>query len=144
MPARALVIAVALLMVALVSTATAAGGARVVGDCVRSQVKPAQIIIYCADANGLLKNMRWSSFGGATARGSGSWSFNDCTPNCAAGHFHSYPVTLTLSRPAPCPDGHSDYRVADASYSSTTKRPSGRAGKSGQPGKLSLSCPLKG
>ena len=140
----ALVIAVAPLTVALVSTATAAGGARVVGDCVRSQVKPAQIIIYCADANGLLKNMRWSSFGGATARGSGSFSFNDCSPSCAAGRFHSYPVKVTLSQPARCPDGHTDYRVADAIYSSKTRRPSGPAGKSGRPGKLSLSCPLKG
>jgi len=132
------------IVLGVVGAATASGSNRVVGDCKHSQIRPAQIIIYCADANGLLKNMRWSSFGGATARGTGSYSFNDCNPNCAAGHFHTYPVTVTLSRAGRCPDGHTDYRLALATYSSATRRPSGPAGKAGQPGKLSLPCPLTG
>lgn len=132
------------LVLGIVGAATASGGDRVVGDCKHSQVKPAQVVIYCADANGLLKGMRWSSFGGSTARGTGDYSFNDCSPDCAAGHFHSYPVTVTLSQPKRCPDGHDDYRLATALYSSKTRRPSGPAGKAGQPGKLSLFCPLTG
>jgi len=139
-----LAVGVLFLILGIVGAATASGGDRVVGDCKHSQVKPAQIIVYCADANGAFEQVHWSSFGGATARGSGSWMVNDCTPNCAAGHVHSYPVTLTLSQARKCPDGHKDYRVATARYSSLTRRPAGAAGRAGQPGTLSLPCPLTG
>jgi len=140
----ALAVGALLIVLGIVGAATASGGDRVVGDCKHSQVKPAQIVVFCADANGLLENMRWSAFGGSTARGTGSYSYNDCSPNCAAGHFHTYPVTVTLTQARRCSDGHTDYRLATAVYSSHTKRPSGPAGKAGQPGKLSLPCPLTG
>lgn len=132
------------LILGIVGAATASAGARVVGDCKHSQIKPTQIVVYCGDANGAFLNLRWSSFGGSTARGEGTWSVNDCNPNCAAGHVHGYPVTVTLSQARKCPDGKKDYRVATARYSSATRRPAGASGKPGQPGRLSLSCPLTG
>jgi hypothetical protein len=121
----------------------ASGGVRVVGNCTRSQVRPASIVLACADANSSLTHLKWSSFGGSTARATGDYTYNDCTPTCVAGHFHSYPVTIVFSAPKRCPDGHRDYQVAAATFSSAV-RPSGSLGRRGKPGKLSLVCPLGG
>jgi hypothetical protein len=35
-------------------------------------------------------------------RGRGRALYNDCQPNCAAGHFHSAPVRVRLFRPRRC------------------------------------------
>jgi len=122
-----------------VSVATASGGARVVGNCTRSQVRPANIIVACADGNIALTRLRWSTFGGTVARASGQFSYNDCNPNCAAGHFHSVPATVVLSKPRRCPDGHRDYRLADTQFTSSRRPPSTLTA-----GTVTLSCPLKG
>jgi hypothetical protein len=140
MRARIVLLGLAVAMIG-VAAAGAATRARVVGNCTRSQVRPSTIVIACADAGVQLTHLRWRSFGGPRARATGDYTFNDCTPNCAAGHFHSYPVAVVLSRPKGCPDGHRDYRVATVTYDTGT-RPSGSLGASGKPGRLSLLCPL--
>ena len=92
--------------------ALAAGGSNhVVGNCDHSQVKPKSIILACADVNEYVNKISWKTFGGATASGSGTFVANTCTPNCAAGKFKDYPVTLTLSEPKPCFDQKDDYRL---------------------------------
>jgi hypothetical protein len=96
---------------------------RVVGNCTSSQVRPASIIIACADANIALTHLRWQRFGGVTAVADGSYSANDCMPNCAAGHFHSYAARVVLSKAQLCPDKYDDYR--DASVTFTAARPPG-------------------
>jgi hypothetical protein len=137
-----------LLLIALIaavvgiSAATASGGARVVGNCTHSQIRPASVILFCGDANAALTRLHWTSFGGATAAASGQYTANDCKPDCAAGHVHSYPATAVFSKPKRCPDGHRDYRVAVVSFSSAT-RPAGAAGGKGQPGMFSITCPIK-
>lgn len=136
-------IAVAALAAAAV-TAGATGGARVVGNCRHSQVRPAEIVLACADANALLTKLRWRSFGGPTALASGNYTFNDCIPYCAAGKFHSYPVSLVFSAARRCPDGFRDYRLAVGTYTSKTRRPRGAAGGPGKPGRFALYCPLPG
>ena len=123
---------------AIAIPALASGDARrVVGDCTKSQVRPATIVIACADANLALTHLRWVSFGAATAHASGSYYVNDCTPYCAAGHFHSYPVTVVLWQAALCQDKYDDYREATVTF--TGRRPPGL--KSAHP-KLSVGCPL--
>jgi hypothetical protein len=140
---RRLLLAAAAALAALVAIpALAAGGARVVGDCTRSQVRPASVILYCGDANGSLTHLRWTSFGGATANATGDYTINDCTPSCVAGHVHSYPVRVVFSKPRRCPDGHSDYREETATFTSA-RRPKGAQGGPGKPGKMTLVCPLK-
>ncbi|HXR14266.1 MAG TPA: hypothetical protein VN740_06350 [Solirubrobacteraceae bacterium] len=140
--ARRLIAALALaLVLAIAIPALASGGARrVVGNCTTSQVRPATIIVACADDNLALTALHWISFGGATASASGSYHVNDCAPNCAAGHFHSYLVRVVLSAAKSCPDKHDDYREATVTF--TGRRPSGmRSSKS----TLSLpGCPLPG
>jgi hypothetical protein len=125
-----------------VTAAAASGGVRVVGNCTHSEVRPASIILACADANAAFTRLRWSSFGGVSADASGQFTFNDCNPSCVAGHVHSYPVAVVFSKPRRCPDGHRDYRLAVASYSSAA-RPPGAVGGKGKPGRLTLFCPRK-
>src|ERR1700690_2021172 len=101
--------AVLLLAGAIAMSALASADARrVVGDCTKSQVRPGTIVLACADYNLELTKLRWSSFGGASADASGRYYANDCTPNCAAGTFHSYPIKLVASGAALCPDKHDD------------------------------------
>lgn len=60
--------------------------------------RPASFIISCADANTELTKMHWSTWSATAASASGTYTFNDCTPYCAAGHFHSDPATVSLSK----------------------------------------------
>jgi hypothetical protein len=72
------------------------------------QVEPATIT-YTGDGTGLLGGYRvrgpnarikWTSWTGKRARGSGFNQLNDCVPFCAHGHFHRYPVRIEMWRPA--------------------------------------------
>jgi hypothetical protein len=130
-----------LLAGAIAIPALASGTARrVVGDCTKSQVRPATIIIACADDNLALTHLHWNDFGGTTAAAAGSYSYNDCTPNCAGGHFHALPVRVVLSNARPCPDKHDDYRRAKVSF--TAGRPPGI--KSATSAVSLPGCPLAG
>jgi hypothetical protein len=72
----------------------------VVVDCFsKPQVRPSAFLIACGDGNSSLTELKWKSWGPATATGSGFNVVNDCKPYCAAGKFHSYPVTVRLERP---------------------------------------------
>jgi hypothetical protein len=112
---------------------------RVVGDCTKAQVRPGTIVLACADYNLELTKLEWSSFGQASAYASGQYYANDCTPSCAAGKFHSYPIKLVVSAAKLCSDSHDDYQRATVTF--TGMRPAGQ--KSARE-KLSLSCPLPG
>jgi hypothetical protein len=139
MSGRALIAGVALLGALAAASFGSAGARRVVGNCTRSQVRPATIIVSCADDNLVLIHLHWTSFGGSSARATGVFYENDCAPDCAAGRFHSYPIKLVVSRAKACPGGHDDYQTASATF--TAKRPPGqRTATIG----LSLSCPLPG
>ena len=139
MRVRALLAAVLLLGAVAISALASADARRVVGNCTKSQVRPAAIILACADVNRSLTHLHWSSCGGTTAHGTGQYDVNDCTPNCAAGRFHSYPIGLVLSDARVCADGRDDYRSATISFTST--RPPGQRSARGQE---ALSCPLPG
>jgi hypothetical protein len=129
-----------LLLGAIGMTAFAsASGRRVVGDCTKSQVRPATIVIFCADDNASLTHLRWSSFGGTTASASGQYSVNDCNPDCAGGKFHSYPVRVVVSKAKLCRDHFDDYQNATISF--TAGRPPGQKSALAR---QALSCPLPG
>jgi hypothetical protein len=63
---------------------------------------PSSVILACADANYELASLRWRGWGRATATATGKARANDCNPNCAAGHFHSYRVTVTATALKAC------------------------------------------
>jgi hypothetical protein len=52
--------------------------------------------------------IRWNSWGGRRARGTGTFPANDCIPYCAAGHITPHRVALTLSRKRVC-RGYEEY-----------------------------------
>ena len=91
-------------------------------NCGRPVVAPKALTLACADANYGLVRMSWRHWGAATTTGTGSASANDCTPYCAAGHFHTYPVTATASRLRACRAGR-QYTLLVLRYPG--KRPAG-------------------
>jgi hypothetical protein len=68
----------------------------------RAAVEPRSLILACADGNAYLTAIRWSAWGASSATGIGVLHRNDCTPYCAAGHFHTSRATVTLSKPESC------------------------------------------
>jgi len=132
--------AVILLVGAIAVTSLAASnGRRVVGDCTKSQVRPGTIVLACADFNTELTKLRWSTFGEASAHATGQYYVNDCTPDCAAGKFHSFPIDLVTSAARVCSDKFDDYQHAAVTF--TGRRPAGQKTAVLQ---LSLSCPYPG
>lgn len=84
-----------------VAPAAAAAGPRhveVISDCQHAHYRPASIVLSCADANSFLKHVRYTAYGEHRARGGARFVYNDCQPNCAAGHFHHFHVRVTLKR----------------------------------------------
>jgi hypothetical protein len=73
-------------------------------DCSTTSVSaPASLILTCADANTLVKDLKWNGWGNPTATATGIGSWNDCTPDCASGKWKSAPVTISAYR---IRDGH--------------------------------------
>jgi hypothetical protein len=71
-------------------------------ECTKPGItKPSTIILACGDGNAVLQKLTWSSWQSHSASGQGSLSQNDCTPDCADGTFHSYPVKVSLADPVP-------------------------------------------
>lgn len=109
--------AAAVLTVALVAAVPAAAAGRpqahagqpvsslpVVINCLgHAQTRPRQYILACADGNSYLAGLHWAAWGSTAAFASGTDTFNDCVPTCVAGHFHSFPVLVTLWHAQPLP-----------------------------------------
>jgi hypothetical protein len=70
----------------------------VVFDCPghSALVEPKTYILTCADANSYLGKLSWTSWKPGLASAEGVLEENDCTPYCAAGHFHSYPAVVVF------------------------------------------------
>ena len=102
------------LLLAAVAAATAAGATRAAGvpgftgcrsfvsPSAVAVVRPRSIVIACADANFYVTGLRWTRWDARRAAGTGTGHENDCTPYCAAGHFHTYRVALRLDVVARC------------------------------------------
>jgi hypothetical protein len=100
----ALRIAIGVAVLALPTIALAAGGGQTRAiNCTREQYKPIRIILTCGDAGIWLGRQQWSHWSHTKAVGSGTFTWNNCKPNCAAGHNLSRPVRVTLSGPMRCP-----------------------------------------
>jgi hypothetical protein len=68
-------------------------------DCsTTSSVAPSTLVLSCADANSMVKNIHWSKWGSSKATGTGVGSWNDCTPDCAGGTWQSANVAITAYR----------------------------------------------
>lgn len=66
--------------------------------CVPSaQVRPASVVLSCADGNVYVRSITWSTWTDASAAGAGQYTYNTCRPDCAGGTFLSVRVTLRVS-----------------------------------------------
>jgi hypothetical protein len=92
-------------------------------DCGAQSIAPGEFTLACGDGNYRLTRMTWPTWGGATANGHGLASANDCTPDCASGHFHTFPVSAVASKIAVCASGRKQYTRLVLTYG--TKRPAG-------------------
>jgi hypothetical protein len=91
-------------------TPTAVGAGRVpaFSGCASTGqvIRPRTIVFACADHNFYVDRLHWLSWTARSASGIGVGHQNDCTPYCAAGHFHAYPnVSIRLRRPETCTRG---------------------------------------
>jgi hypothetical protein len=77
-------------------------GCRAIGPHPIPLVRPTSMVVACGDGNFYFTKITWSSWNATGAAGSAIAHQNDCKPYCAAGHFHSYRVRLTLSQPRAC------------------------------------------
>ena len=90
----------------LLATAALSGHAPVWMGCERTPAtRPARVIVACADANFYVDHLRWTSWKASSATATGTAHANDCTPYCAAGHFHAFEVRVRLSKPVACAKG---------------------------------------
>jgi len=85
----------------------------VVFDCPgqHALVKPKSFILTCADGNAYFAKLAWTSWTPGLASAKGALVLNDCTPYCAAGHFHRYPAIVVLwgSKAVPGHPGERSY-----------------------------------
>ena len=93
--------------------ALGAPGPVITGCAHQPQVRPHEIVIACADANFYVDHLVWTRWNARGAVATGIAHENDCTPYCAAGHFHSYRATVALSRLVSCVKGRREFaRIA--------------------------------
>lgn len=74
-------------------------GVQVYGNCTTPSVEPTEIVLTCADYGEVLEDLNWTSWTSTSATAVGTLVYNDCTPNCAQGHYHDVAdteVTLTV------------------------------------------------
>jgi len=62
-------------------------------------VRPRRYWLACADHNSYLTGMVWSSWGTVTAKGTGTYVADNCTPNCAAGTLERYRAQVSAGTP---------------------------------------------
>jgi hypothetical protein len=55
----------------------------------------------CADGSKELGDLKWTSFGPDGADGTGTYSYQVCEPNCAAGHRVFFPAVVHADEPLP-------------------------------------------
>jgi hypothetical protein len=93
--------------------------------CNDPQYRPSSIVITCGDGNFYVDSIHWRSWTDGRAYGVGVGHGNDCTPDCADGHFHAYSgVVVRLDRMSYC-SAHGDYEFTHLRYRFTNDKPYG-------------------
>src|SRR5258708_38878907 len=84
---------------------TASASVPVIVNCaMHGQVRPREYTLPCADQKSVLTGLTWAAWGSSSAFPAvGINTFDDCIPNCAPGHYATFPLLAALSRPEPWP-----------------------------------------
>ena len=69
---------------------------KAISSCTAAKYQPTKYILACGDANAGMKNASYDWWTTKTAHGTATFYYNDCTPSCAAGHFHFVKAEFTL------------------------------------------------
>lgn len=85
-------------------------------SCTGHSYRPRRVILACADANLYVAALHYSSYGTREARASGVFHLNDCTPDCAGGHFHTYSGSIRMFDVVRCSDGRRYFAKARYSF----------------------------
>jgi hypothetical protein len=127
-------LAAAITVAALAMSASAATPLKIT-NCNKTASRPKLLTLTCGDGNTVLKAMTWSSFGGATAAGKGTFVTNTCKPNCAQGKDVSYPVSVKASASKKCKGGVKVYEKIALTFT-------GRKPAADIPRSYKLGCPV--
>jgi hypothetical protein len=93
-------------------------------DCLGKAVtRPSSFMIACADGGQYLSRLRWASWTRGLASGTGNFTFNTCTPSCAAGKFITSKVIAVLWHVAGVPHRHSLRQFSMMTVIYSGKRP---------------------
>jgi hypothetical protein len=92
-------------LVALVAIGASAASPVKITDCITASSRPKTLTLTCGDGNTVLSKLRWSSFGGKSARASGELEMNTCSPDCAGGKVVRYPVSVNAKNIRSCKAG---------------------------------------
>lgn len=83
----------------------------VLPDCQgKPAVRPTSVVFACGDGGVYATGAVWSRWGEQFATATATLHANDCTPNCAQGHFHTSAVVLVVAGSQQCPGGRDAYR----------------------------------
>jgi hypothetical protein len=116
-----------ILLAALLSAAAVGAPPQVLPDCLgKPHVRPAQIVLACGDANFGVKGLRWTGWRQSFAAATGTAYANDCTPNCAAGHFHTYRAIVVASGTQRCRNGKTAYKEITIAFVGPSPYPKGK------------------
>jgi hypothetical protein len=95
----------AVVAVAVLAAACGSGGQKVY---VQGAYKPKQVVL---GAGTPIKDVRWLSYGGSTARAEGMLAVStSCSPTCATGQTSFTPISFTVSYVGSC-KGERSYRL---------------------------------
>jgi hypothetical protein len=131
-PMASALLAAALAIAVFALSASAAVPLKIT-NCNKAASRPKLLTLTCGDGNTALKGMTWSSFGGATASGKGTFVSNTCEPNCAEGKNVSYAVSVKAMGSKKC-KGSTVYAKLSLTYSAKKPPPS-------EPRKWFFRCP---
>jgi hypothetical protein len=93
----------ALVAVATTGVASAVTHPTALPDCLgKPRVRPKTVVLACGDGNFGVRRLRWTGWGQPIAAAVGTAYANDCTPNCAAGHFHTYSAVIVADGAQRC------------------------------------------
>lgn len=93
-------------------------------DCLsKAVVRPSGFMLACGDGSQYLSRLRWASWTRGLASGTGKFSFNTCTPSCAAGKYITSKVIVVLWHVAGVPHRHSLRQFSMMTVIYTGKRP---------------------
>jgi hypothetical protein len=122
-------------LVAVFSISASATAPLKLTNCNRAVARPTLLTLTCGDGNTVLKGLRWSSFGGPSARATATFVTNTCTPNCAAGKDVSYPARVQVTSPRTCKGGVRVYNKLKLEFLARAPGP-------GVPRSWTLGCPI--